>query len=76
MTRSLLLLVLALSAGCSIVKRYSVVDDWATVDRAWLPLHHLQVHQDFTRALLGAEQLIALEVHQAHILGLQRTFAD
>lgn len=34
MTRSFLLVVLALSAGCSIVKRYTVVDDWATVDRS------------------------------------------
>jgi probable lipoprotein (TIGR04455 family) len=34
MTRSLLLVVLGVSSGCSIVKRYAVVDDWATVDRS------------------------------------------
>jgi len=34
MTRSCLLVVFALSAGCSIVKRSTVVDDWATVDRS------------------------------------------
>ncbi len=34
MTRSCLLVVFVLSAGCSIVKRSTVVDDWATVDRS------------------------------------------
>lgn len=34
MTRVLLLLLLAVSSSCSIVKRYTVRDDWATTDRS------------------------------------------
>lgn len=34
MTRTLPVMFLVFMTGCSIVRRYTVVDDWATVDRA------------------------------------------
>ncbi|MBE2248527.1 MAG: MXAN_6521/LA_1396 family lipoprotein [Myxococcus sp.] len=34
MTRTLPVMLLVFMTGCSIVRRYTVVDDWATVDRA------------------------------------------
>ena len=40
-----------------------------------LALHDLEVHQDFAGALLGAAKLVALEVHQAHVLRLHEAFA-
>ena len=55
--------------GC--VRRMAV----AGGDRLGLALHHLQVHQDFARALLRAAKLIALEIHEAHVRRLERAFA-
>ena len=45
-------------------------------NRARLSLHHLQVHEDFAGALLRARQLVALQVHQAHVLRLHEALGD
>jgi hypothetical protein len=33
------------------------------------------MHQNLARALFGAGELVALEVHKAHVLGLHEAFA-
>src|SRR6266702_3978630 len=43
-------------------------------DGAWLALHDLQVHQDFARMLLGAAELVAVQIDEAHVLGFHEAF--
>ena len=40
-----------------------------------LAFHHLEMHQDFARALFFAAKLVALEIHQAHVLRRHETLA-
>lgn len=40
-----------------------------------LPFHDLQVHQNLAGAFLHAGQLVALEIHQTHVLGFHETLA-
>ena len=38
--------------------------------------HDLQVHENFTRAFPRAKQLVALEIHQTHVLRFHEALAD
>src|SRR2546423_748493 len=50
-----------------------------TMDRrhgAWLPFHNLKMHQNFAGAILCADELVAIEINQAHIVWLHKTLGD
>ena len=44
-------------------------------NRFRLPLHDLQMHQDFARAPLGPGELVPFEIHKAHVLRFHETLA-